>query len=124
MKVAVQWKSEETDKFKNLYNELFEEFKKSSTVKWEVEEHAQVKENESLMKRIENQNRNTLDIQRGGHILFEENIKFNKEVKHTESKVKDKGIENIYEENLSKVVTLAAGKAAGHNRETPHKTCF
>ena len=39
---------------------------------------------ESLKNRIENENRNTYDIQNGGQLLFDENTKLKEEVKHTE----------------------------------------
>ena len=37
----------------------------------------------------------------------------------TKSQADDKGVENKDEENLNEIVTLEAGKNAGHNKETP-----
>ena len=83
-KVTVAIKTEENGDYKKKYDELVEEFKKVTTTQTNMEEDEETKETDILKKRIENQNRNILDIRHRGQQIFNENTRFQEEVKHTQ----------------------------------------
>ena len=138
MKIDSAAKSEETYNHKKLYNDIIKEAETKSTT-----ENIKIKENEELKNRIEIQNKTMFDWQERGQKLFDENVRLKEEVKHTErywntiltkdeeikklgeevqklkAEAEDKGEENSEDGNVNELVTLAASKSAGHNRETP-----